>query len=234
MTVSKLKKLQTQTVEFKLKQRDHDNIRLINEALDDDRDLSQLRKLAAVRGLVNHQLRQACWQRLAGAPGGDFDSGAYEQLACKQHRDSTTVKCDVERSLWAFTKGMSEDERAAKRAQLSRLLNAVVNRHPGAPPRAMPRAHLLHRLLHRLLHPALGPQKLSALSAQRHAPALRLDTAVQGAQSFSLSLGTVALNVSTCRSSLLRPPSHPAPPLTSMCLSPALAPVSPTDPILPR
>lgn len=90
-----------------------------------------LRKLAAVRGLVNSQLRSRLWPRLLGSQ--DAASSAppalpegYNVVAEEAHRDSSTVRCDVERSLWSFTEGWSSEERDAKRTELSRLLNALV------------------------------------------------------------------------------------------------------------
>ena len=36
----------------------------------------------------------------------DFDAEEYEGLKAGKHRDSSTVVCDVERSLWFYTEGM--------------------------------------------------------------------------------------------------------------------------------
>lgn len=42
------------------------------------------------------------------------------------------VKVDVERSLWAYTVGWSDEQRDEKRAALRRLLTAVVTRSDGS------------------------------------------------------------------------------------------------------
>lgn len=52
-------------------------------------DTAALRKLAAVRGLVNHPLRQRVWPLLLGLqPVEDDDSSSYEEQSCQGHRDS--------------------------------------------------------------------------------------------------------------------------------------------------
>ncbi|GBF99171.1 hypothetical protein Rsub_11616 [Raphidocelis subcapitata] len=113
------------------RERDQGTIRELNQALDDGQDLRRLRQLAAVRGLVNSELRARLWVKLSGADVDAVPLGAYEAAAAGAHRDSTTVDCDVARSLWAFMPGASDEERAAKRAELARLLNAVVVHHGG-------------------------------------------------------------------------------------------------------
>lgn len=40
-------------------------------------------------------------------------------------RDSSTVQCDVDRSLWHYTQDWTEEKRAAKRAALQRVLNGA-------------------------------------------------------------------------------------------------------------
>lgn len=48
-----------------------------------------LRKLAAVRGLVNHPLRQRVWPLLLGLqPAEDDGSPSYQEQSCQSHRDS--------------------------------------------------------------------------------------------------------------------------------------------------
>lgn len=51
-------------------------------------NLTQLRKLAAVRGLVNSQLRQRVWPLLLGVQLQPFDDAKYQQHAVGKHRDS--------------------------------------------------------------------------------------------------------------------------------------------------
>eukprot|EP00798_Chlamydomonas_sp_ICE-L_P029675 gene29675-5089_t len=107
----------------------NETIRLINDALENPRDLSRLRKLAAVRGLVNHQLRCKCWPLLLGVDPCTADV-AWTHLGDEiAHRDSRVVAVDVERSLWSFTQGMSDEDRGVKREQLQRLLNINVVSH---------------------------------------------------------------------------------------------------------
>ena len=60
-------------------------------------DLSHLRKVAAVRGLVNSQLRKRCWPLLLGLEAKALDTEQYEQWHAELHRDSSVVAVDVER-----------------------------------------------------------------------------------------------------------------------------------------
>ena len=82
-----------------------------------------LRKIAAVRGLVTDQVRARVWPRLLGA--APVPAERYTRHALERHRDSSTVQCDVDRSLWHFTADWSEDRRASKRAALQRLINGA-------------------------------------------------------------------------------------------------------------
>ncbi len=86
-------------------------------------DTTTLRKVAAVRGLVCDAVRARVWPTLLGASAG---AAELETHSHKQHRDKSTVACDVERSLWCI---QDEDERATKRAELMRILNGVVAKH---------------------------------------------------------------------------------------------------------
>lgn len=114
--------------------RDLETIRIVNEVLSESPvDLAQLRKVAAVRGLVNNYLRRRVWPLLLGIGAASDDASApYSELACGTHRDTQVVQVDVERSLWAYTNGWSEVQRDEKRAALKRLLTAVVTRSGGA------------------------------------------------------------------------------------------------------
>jgi hypothetical protein len=88
-----------------------------------------LRKLAAVKGLVNNELRSRLWPRLLGGAAAADDTGlavqqlpeGYAAAAEATHRDSSTVRCDVERSLWAFTggRGRQRQDEAGSRAVVS-------------------------------------------------------------------------------------------------------------------
>ena len=112
-------------------------------------DLRELRKLAVVKGLGTNALRARAWPLLLGARAGADDLDVLQRLssasspsACSSdsdpdggkrgppppplHRDSAVVDVDVERSLWAFTRGWSEGAKASARAALRRVINASV------------------------------------------------------------------------------------------------------------
>eukprot|EP00884_Botryococcus_braunii_P017782 jgi/Botrbrau1/4688/Bobra.0218s0010.1 len=114
------------------KERDLDTIRAINKVLDTEPvDTAQLRKIAAVRGLVNNEVRMRVWPVLVGAHDhADEEGEDYAELAKASHRDSSTVSCDVERSLWSFTRGWTAEMRQQKREELHRLLTAAVSSGP--------------------------------------------------------------------------------------------------------
>ncbi|KAL6751264.1 rab-GTPase-TBC domain-containing protein [Haematococcus lacustris] len=103
-----------------------ETLRLINAAIA-AKDLPALRQLAASHGLLTNELRQQGWCLLAGADPGVWDAAKYETVWSRAgHRDRQVVVVDVARSLWALMPDASDEEREAKRAQLSRLLNAVL------------------------------------------------------------------------------------------------------------
>mmetsp|Transcript_19977 Transcript_19977/g.43523 ORF Transcript_19977/g.43523 Transcript_19977/m.43523 type:complete len:1516 (-) Transcript_19977:1907-6454(-) len=114
-----------------VRSKEQETIRLINDALSKSEGLRELRQLAAVKGLVNSQLRSQCWHKLLGVSSetDDVPMSMYEEWCAAQHRDRHVVEVDVERSLWSFTQGFSDAERAVKREELARLLNAVVGYH---------------------------------------------------------------------------------------------------------
>ena len=109
-------------------------------------DLRELRKLAVVKGLGTNALRARAWPLLLGARAGADDLDVLQRLSasCSSsslsderiplpsppppplHRDSAVVDVDVERSLWAFTRGWSEGARASARDALRRVINASV------------------------------------------------------------------------------------------------------------
>ena len=60
-----------------------------------------------MRGLGNNALRARAWPLLLGSSAGAGDGAALGALADAPHRDASTVDCDVQRSLWAFTEGAS-------------------------------------------------------------------------------------------------------------------------------
>ena len=96
------------------------------EAALDAGDLATLRKVAVVRGLVHGGVRARAWQRLLGVSLRAFDRARYYADSRGSHQDASVVEVDVERSLWAFTRGWSDEDRAVRRAALQRVLNAAV------------------------------------------------------------------------------------------------------------
>lgn len=113
--------------------RDNVTIRLLSQVLSEQPvNTASLRKLAAVRGLVNSELRRRIWPILLGVSLESLQLNAsYENLCLTKHRDSQVVSVDVLRSLWAFTPNWSDDRRDAKRQQLQRLLNATIANRAG-------------------------------------------------------------------------------------------------------
>ena len=105
--------------------RDLETVRVVNAALSKDPvDATTLRKVAAVRGLVSHTVRARVWPTLLGVQGTDKVDWALH--VAQRHKDSATVACDVERSLWCVA---DAGERAVRRAALARILNGVVSCH---------------------------------------------------------------------------------------------------------
>eukprot|EP00877_Chromochloris_zofingiensis_P010278 jgi/Chrzof1/5503/Cz16g05200.t1 len=91
--------------------------------MDSTQVMHQLRQLAAIKGLDN-QARPYKWLKLSGvSEAAAIASDDYDAAACGHHKDSSTVHCDVERSLWGIP---CEESRAKARQELKRLLNAVV------------------------------------------------------------------------------------------------------------
>lgn len=94
-------------------------------------DCAGLRKVAALRGLVDAATRRAAWPRLLGVVGG---AGAAARDATARHfavgeeahKDVRVVEVDVARSLWHVA---DDEEREKFRAQLARLLDGVVGAH---------------------------------------------------------------------------------------------------------
>ena len=105
---------------------------------DDDGDgIDALARIAYERGLAHARLRRVAWPRLLGIDAevpGNIDAAALDSAASRSHRDSRVVECDVERSLWAFTRGWSDERRDAKRGELRRVINSSVCAHEHALP----------------------------------------------------------------------------------------------------
>ncbi|CAL5227359.1 g10307 [Coccomyxa viridis] len=114
------------------RERDLSTIDLVNSILDENPvDLSRLRKVCAVKGLVNNQLRARVWPVLLGVEGVSVSQDEYMQWAHEKHADSSVVDCDVQRSLWSYTQGWTDEERDAERARLRNILNAAVSSYSG-------------------------------------------------------------------------------------------------------
>ncbi|KAI8469060.1 MAG: rab-GTPase-TBC domain-containing protein [Monoraphidium minutum] len=124
--------LKVPSAAHKDRERDLDTIRQLNEAYEHGQDLPRLRKLAAVRGLVNSELRGRLWVTLSGADPAAVAPDAYASASAGPHRDRSVVEVDVARSLWGLLpRGAGDEERSERRAALARLLNAVVVHHGG-------------------------------------------------------------------------------------------------------
>jgi len=103
----------------------------INEILNQEPvDVVQLRKIAAVRGLVNEQIRAKVWPYLLRVDATSPRTGELKQRNNDEHRDSHVVHVDAVRSLYHFTPDWTEEDRAAKQKELERLINGVVASHP--------------------------------------------------------------------------------------------------------
>uniref|UniRef100_A0A1D2A759 Rab-GAP TBC domain-containing protein n=2 Tax=Auxenochlorella protothecoides TaxID=3075 RepID=A0A1D2A759_AUXPR len=111
--------------------RDAETVALINDILiEEPRDVIRLRKLVAVRGIPSHQLRTRVWPLLLGLPeslglNSSVQESQEEQgdaLTAAEKRDLQVIACDLDRSLWAFTEGWTEEARALKRLALRRVL----------------------------------------------------------------------------------------------------------------
>eukprot|EP00698_Gefionella_okellyi_P022513 TRINITY_DN7478_c0_g1_i1.p1 TRINITY_DN7478_c0_g1~~TRINITY_DN7478_c0_g1_i1.p1 ORF type:complete len:398 (-),score=64.83 TRINITY_DN7478_c0_g1_i1:149-1342(-) len=88
-------------------------------------DMAEIRRLA-VGGLVKTKIRRKVWPLLLGLnPGETCDF----QDDIRIHSYTDQVEKDVERSLWRFTAGISEEARLVKREALSRIINAILCKH---------------------------------------------------------------------------------------------------------
>ncbi|KAK9844193.1 hypothetical protein WJX81_007703 [Elliptochloris bilobata] len=108
---------------------------MINDLLDKEQvDLAQIRKISVVRGLVNSEVRGRVWPLLLGVePQLSAEAEEeYLQARCAKHADSAVVECDLQRSLWSFTEGWSDEARDAKRDELRHVLTAAVCAGGGA------------------------------------------------------------------------------------------------------
>lgn len=115
------------TKHIEREQRDRDTLKLANECLAKN-NLTQLRKLAAVRGLVNHGLRKRVWPRILGTRTSEVvgNGTKYKNQSQLSHKDDSVVRADMDRSLWKYTVGWSVDAREKERQALSRIVNATI------------------------------------------------------------------------------------------------------------
>eukprot|EP00027_Filamoeba_sp_ATCC50430_P002344 CAMPEP_0168553946 /NCGR_PEP_ID=MMETSP0413-20121227/7516_1 /TAXON_ID=136452 /ORGANISM="Filamoeba nolandi, Strain NC-AS-23-1" /LENGTH=358 /DNA_ID=CAMNT_0008584651 /DNA_START=132 /DNA_END=1205 /DNA_ORIENTATION=- len=102
-----------------------ERIRTINDALESDPvDIETLRHLAIHGGLVNNALRALVWPKLLGVSS---DNAIISKKVSS--KDVDQVAKDVDRSLWKFTQGKAY-MRQEKRAELSRIIHAILATHP--------------------------------------------------------------------------------------------------------
>lgn len=94
-----------------------------------------LARLAATRGLVDASARRLAWPRLLGIHLPSIDHDAYDAALSRAHPDASVVDADVARSLWPFTDGWSDRDRAARRDALRRVIHAAVCAHESHAPR---------------------------------------------------------------------------------------------------
>jgi hypothetical protein len=94
-----------------------------------------LARLAATRGLADASARRLAWPRLLGIDLSSIDHDAYDAALSRAHPDASVVDADVARSLWPFTDGWSDRDRAARRDALRRVIHAAVCAHESHAPR---------------------------------------------------------------------------------------------------
>ena len=94
-----------------------------------------LARLAATRGLADASARRLAWPRLLGIDLPSIDHDAYDAALSRAHPDASVVDADVARSLWPFTDGWSDRDRAARRDALRRVIHAAVCAHESHAPR---------------------------------------------------------------------------------------------------
>lgn len=109
---------------------DAETTQLANTHIAND-DVIQLRQLATTRGLVSKSLRKRAWPYLLNArPTGIYGTGpdaiAYREHANTTHKDNAVVRADIDRSLWKFSEGWTDEERAIERERLKNMINACV------------------------------------------------------------------------------------------------------------
>ena len=92
-------------------------------------------RLAATRGLADASARRLAWPRLLGIHLPSIDHDAYDAALSRAHPDASVVDADVARSLWPFTDGWSDRDRAARRDALRRVIHAAVCAHESHAPR---------------------------------------------------------------------------------------------------
>ncbi|KAL0491612.1 hypothetical protein AKO1_010314 [Acrasis kona] len=89
--------------------------------------MDKLRYLSSTRGCGNNQTRKKVWPILLHA--NELNIELRENYS--EHEQYEQVEKDVDRSMWKFTREISDDERLSKRRQLSRLVNSCLLDDPG-------------------------------------------------------------------------------------------------------
>lgn len=110
--------------------RDMETTKMVNECLLSN-DVAELRELATTRGLVSKSLRKRAWPYLLDAKatnvyGNDDEASAYRTYASTSHKDNSVVNADIERSLWKFSEGWTDEERTIERDRLKNIINACL------------------------------------------------------------------------------------------------------------
>ncbi len=105
-------------------------VQLANTSIADN-DVVGLRELATTRGLASKSVRKRAWPYLLDAkPTGIYGTGpdatAYREHANTSHKDNAVVRADIDRSLWKFSDGWTDEERDIERERLKNMINACV------------------------------------------------------------------------------------------------------------
>jgi hypothetical protein len=110
--------------------RDAETAARVNTSLQ-ERDVAELRDVATTKGLVSGSLRKRAWPYLLDAKATDVygtgdEASTYRRHASVSHKDSAVVDADIDRSLWKFSEGWTDEERAIERARLKNIINACL------------------------------------------------------------------------------------------------------------
>jgi hypothetical protein len=110
--------------------RDAETAARVNACLQQE-DVAELRDISTTKGLVSGSLRKRAWPYLIDARatnvyGAGDEALAYQRHASTSHKDDSVVDADIERSLWKFSEGWTDEERAIERARLKNIINACL------------------------------------------------------------------------------------------------------------